>query len=309
MADFDDPKEGKNVHWSPAMDRCLIETLLQQVQEGNRCPNGFKPAAYTAAVNALNQQFSSRLMRQHIINRLKTLKTTHRKVIELIGRSGIGWNDQAKMLDVSEEQWKDFILRNPDMDKRLNKKRFELFDEMCEVFGSDHATGEWARSRRRSRGTSEERVLVDDLNSPPNTDLFGEGDYMMEDVPSNGRGSQPTLNHTGNSQSNNGGASSTSTSSDRPTNEKKRKRVGSVFVQEIRNMGQDVREMAQALKCAALAFQQTAANTVVDPSVVLASIQQVEGLSKEEITMAFDYLSENEKKAKAFLALPPRMRL
>ncbi|XP_042476666.1 L10-interacting MYB domain-containing protein-like isoform X1 [Macadamia integrifolia] len=423
MDESDELKDRKNMHWSPAMDRCMIETLLQQVQEGKKCPNGFKPTAYAAAVNALNQQFSSRLSRQHIINRLKTMKNTHRKVLELIGRSGIGWNDQTKMLDVSEEHWKEFILKNPDMDKKLNKKRFELFDKMCEVFGGDHATGEWARSRKRSRGSSEERVPMDNLRGSseervpvdslrgsseervPVDNLTGSSEERVpvdslrgsfeervpvdnlrgsseervpvdslrgcseervpldnlrgsseervpvdslrgsseeripvdnlrgsseervpvdnlnspsdteEDTQGIGRGSKLALSSMTTSQPKNVGVSSRAASSDQQTNEKKRKRVGRVYAKEIKNLGKNVGRMAQAFERAALSFERTAAsvertaNSVVDPSVVLASVQEVEGLSEEEIIVAYDCLCENERKAKAFLALPPRMRL
>lgn len=61
MEQFEDPSQNtndqkkKNTMWTQEMDKCLIEALVLQCNEGNKIDKGFKEVAYTAAANILNK--------------------------------------------------------------------------------------------------------------------------------------------------------------------------------------------------------------------------------------------------------------
>ena len=78
--------KGRNVVWSIAMDKCLIEALAAQAKRGNKIDKCFNENAYTAACVAVNTCFSLNLNNQKVINRLKTIKKRYR-VISIITKS------------------------------------------------------------------------------------------------------------------------------------------------------------------------------------------------------------------------------
>ncbi|TQD98803.1 hypothetical protein C1H46_015618 [Malus baccata] len=65
---------GRNVVWSLAMDKCLIDCLAIQARHGNKIDKSFNEHAYTAACIAVNSRFNLNLNNQKVINRLKTIK-------------------------------------------------------------------------------------------------------------------------------------------------------------------------------------------------------------------------------------------
>ncbi|KAE8709765.1 Ubiquitin-conjugating enzyme/RWD-like protein [Hibiscus syriacus] len=67
----------RNIVWSIAMDKCLIEALAIQARNGNKIDKCFNENAYTAACTAVNSHFNFNLSNQKVVNHLKTIKKRH----------------------------------------------------------------------------------------------------------------------------------------------------------------------------------------------------------------------------------------
>lgn len=102
--------KGRNVVWSVAMDKCLIEALAVQARNGNKIDRCFNENAYTAACIAVNSRFNLNLNNQKVINRLKTIKKRYKVIKDMLCRDGFRWNPTSKMIDCdSEDLWKRYV--------------------------------------------------------------------------------------------------------------------------------------------------------------------------------------------------------
>jgi len=102
--------KGRNVVWSVAMDKCLIETLAAQAKGGNKIDKCFNENAYTAACVAVNTRFNLSLNNQKVINRLKTIKKRYRVIKDILSQEGFWWNPSKKMIEFDNaELWKKYI--------------------------------------------------------------------------------------------------------------------------------------------------------------------------------------------------------
>lgn len=115
MEQFEDPSQNtndqkkKNTMWTQEMDKCLIEALVLQCNEGNKIDKGFKEVAYTAAANILNATFNLRLNKDNVINRMKTIKRDYRVIETMLGQSGFAFNYTTKKVECSDTVWETYV--------------------------------------------------------------------------------------------------------------------------------------------------------------------------------------------------------
>lgn len=102
--------KGRNVVWSIAMDKCLIEALAVQARNGNKIDKCFNENAYTAACIAVNSRFNLNLNNQKVINRLKTIKKRYKAMKDMLSQEGFKWNPNTKMIECdSDDLWKRYV--------------------------------------------------------------------------------------------------------------------------------------------------------------------------------------------------------
>ncbi|KAF8404708.1 hypothetical protein HHK36_009596 [Tetracentron sinense] len=133
----DNTRTRKNTIWSPEMDKCLVESLVIQANEGLKIDKGFKEHAYTVTRNIINCRFVLDLANHHIINRMKTIRKKYRVIKDMLSASGFAWNEISKTIECDDDA-------HPDA-KGMRGKPIEMLDELSIVCGVDQATGQWAR--------------------------------------------------------------------------------------------------------------------------------------------------------------------
>ncbi|TKY46642.1 L10-interacting MYB domain-containing protein [Spatholobus suberectus] len=127
---------GRQMRWTSDMDSCLSAILVQQIKKGNRSKFDFKlkPAAFEAAVLAINEKFQLYLTKEHVKNRLKTWKKQYDILKELMDQSSFEWDEKRKMVIANDSVWNEYIKKNPDA--RLLKGRvIRNYDELCIIIG------------------------------------------------------------------------------------------------------------------------------------------------------------------------------
>ncbi|XP_077251927.1 uncharacterized protein LOC143891177 [Tasmannia lanceolata] len=100
------------------MDGALSAALKNQIAEGQKTGAGFKECAYFAVVQELVTVLNMTLMKEHVKNRLKTLKTTYRTLNSIINLSGFGWDETICKLSLHLEH------------QRFFSKRYPLYEDM-----------------------------------------------------------------------------------------------------------------------------------------------------------------------------------
>ncbi|CAN1247225.1 hypothetical protein LINGRAPRIM_LOCUS3404 [Linum grandiflorum] len=104
-------KGNKNLTWTPAMDNCLIDIMLEMVKN-NQYQNGtFRPGTYKEMERQLNLLEPKCGVRvdPNIQSRLKTLKKKFNGVKELRSLSGAGWNDALKQVEIDPVIYNEYI--------------------------------------------------------------------------------------------------------------------------------------------------------------------------------------------------------
>ncbi|CBI40648.3 unnamed protein product, partial [Vitis vinifera] len=131
--------KGRNVVWSMAMDKCLIEALVIQAKNGNKIDKCFNENAYTAACIAVNSRFNLNLNNQKVVNRLKTIKKRYKIMRDMLTQNGFTWNPNTKMIECdNDDLWKRYIAAHPDA-RGFRGKQIDMYDELKIVCGNYQA--------------------------------------------------------------------------------------------------------------------------------------------------------------------------
>lgn len=113
------PSDGKtsrkksNTVWNAEMDNCLLLRLQHQIYRGLKIGNGFKDAVYNVVAAEVSSKFNITVSKDNVMNHLKTLKREYRLVYGLQQKSGFGWNQEAKRLDVCDDLWSPYVEVSP----------------------------------------------------------------------------------------------------------------------------------------------------------------------------------------------------
>lgn len=279
--------KGRNVVWSIAMDKCLIEALAAQAKRGNKIDKCFNENAYTAACVAVNTCFSLNLNNQKVINRLKTIKKRYRVIKDILSQDGFWWNPNTKMIECdSDELWKNYVAAHPNA-RGLRGKQIEMYDELKIVCGNYQAPSHWAK---RKSGTH----LMDMKNfedeaasfvSPSSEDMSetdGTESYTgipeFDQIP-DGFQEPPVA---------------------QPVRQlPKRPRNSDALQEALMTVASSIRRLADAMEQSKCSF---------DASELLHAVMEIDGLEEGKQMYAFEYLNADPVKARAFLTYNARMR-
>ncbi|KAL5568420.1 hypothetical protein UlMin_024995 [Ulmus minor] len=110
--------KGRNVVWSIAMEKCLIEALAIQARNGNKIDKCFNENAYSATCIAMNSRFNLNLNNQKVIMK------------DMLSQDGFEWNPNTKMVECdSDDLWKRYISAHPNA-RQFRGKQIEMYDEL-----------------------------------------------------------------------------------------------------------------------------------------------------------------------------------
>ncbi|KAK9283191.1 hypothetical protein L1049_011427 [Liquidambar formosana] len=279
--------KGRNVVWSVAMDKCLIEALVIQAKNGNKIDKCFNENAYTAACIAVNSRFNLNLNNQKVVNRLKTIKKRYKIMRDMLSQDGFTWNPNTKMIECdNDDLWKRYIAAHPDA-RGFRGKQIEMYDELKIVCGNYQAPSRWARMADGShpseiRNYEEDSASFlspssEDLSETEDTESFtGQAEYtQMPD------GSQdPPLVQ--------------------PLRQLPKRPRSSEAVQDaMLTVATSIRRLADALE---------RSKSTIDAHELLQAVMEIDGLEEAKQMYAFEYLNADPIKARAFMTYNARMR-
>ncbi|XP_075524049.1 uncharacterized protein LOC142556476 [Primulina tabacum] len=100
--------------------------------------------------------FQKQIYVEFLISTQKSMygKKNHGSLVTMLTRSGIGWNDTDKMIDVKDVDWNECVMADPNA-RLMRHKSWPFYYDWCEIFGKNRATSGHAQ------GFSD---MVEDLN-------------------------------------------------------------------------------------------------------------------------------------------------
>uniref|UniRef100_A0A2P2QQ67 Myb/SANT-like domain-containing protein n=1 Tax=Rhizophora mucronata TaxID=61149 RepID=A0A2P2QQ67_RHIMU len=275
--------KGRNVVWSIAMDKCLIEALAIQARNGNKIDKCFNENAYTAACIAVNSRFNLNLNNQKVVNRLKTIKKRYKVIKDMLSHDGFRWNPNTKMIMCDDENlWKRYIAAHPDA-RGIRGKQIEMYDELKIVCGNYQAPSRWAKMKdgnHLTRNFEEDSASFLSPSSEDASETDGTESYTgsPEDM-QDGSQDPPLI---------------------QPLRQLPKRARGSDALQDaMLALASSVRRLADAME---------QSKNSINASELLQAVMEIDGLEEAKQMYAFEYLNADPIKARAFLTYNARMR-
>ena len=99
--------------WTKEEEEALLNILDDVVTRGQRCDTGsFKSGTMTMTERALTEMCSNSGLKinPHIESKLKKWKKQYGIIYDMLNKSGFGWNDSLKCVEVdSNDRWKSYV--------------------------------------------------------------------------------------------------------------------------------------------------------------------------------------------------------
>ncbi|XP_073152797.1 uncharacterized protein [Henckelia pumila] len=277
--------KGRRV-WTSGEEEVLIQSLKEAITGGWKSENGFRCGYLNFLEKRLMTIFPGTDLRgcPHINSKIHVWKKTHGTLATLLSRSGIGWNETKKMIESTDEAWEGFVKTDPNV-RTWRYKSWPYFADWCEIFGYDRANGQ--------RLSSFTAAVQQVLNVPE--DVIAEMNVGFEHL----------LNEMeGGSESNSvANPPSFTTSTSKKATSKKRKHPiegEELFVDAIKEFTVVTKE---AIADLGKRLSQDYEISMPVSKDVLAVLQTIPGLTREEKQIAAEILVENPKKLALFFSL------
>ena len=105
-------KSRSYVTWNREMDTLFAQVLHDQAALGNKSEGEWKPQAYQAVVDILNEKLGLNLVIGNVRNRMKAWKRYYSVIINILIRIKFKWNDEKKMVVITVDdlvKWNEYI--------------------------------------------------------------------------------------------------------------------------------------------------------------------------------------------------------
>ncbi|XP_075073824.1 uncharacterized protein LOC107824901 [Nicotiana tabacum] len=284
---------GKNVVWSPAMDKCLIEALAIQARNGNKVDKCFNENAYNAACVAVNTHFSLSLNNQKVINRLKTIKKRYNIISNILSQEGFSWNPNTDTIDCEDDDlWKKYVAAHPDA-RAFRGKQIAMYEEMKIVCGNYQAPTRWSRMSANVNGNP---VIECKYEQESGSYLSASSEHMNDSDGTETQSSAKEPVYTEMAANN----------EDEDEPEAQTERQAAERTRSSETLQDAMLAIASSIRHLADTIEQS--KYTIDTPALLQAVMEIEGLEEAKQMYAFESLNEDPVKARAFMAYNRRLR-
>ncbi|XP_015570640.2 uncharacterized protein LOC8285537 isoform X2 [Ricinus communis] len=151
--DLDDDIQGLNIvsvgptstehvkkDWTPEMDRCFIELMLDQLKKGNKRDMAFSKQAWKHMLTLFNEKFCSQYGLSLLKRRYKKLFKYYSDIRSLRERSGFSWDERQQMIIADDAVWEKYIKAHPDA-HLYRKKTLLNYRDLSLIYGNQFING------------------------------------------------------------------------------------------------------------------------------------------------------------------------
>ncbi|OVA18483.1 Myb/SANT-like domain [Macleaya cordata] len=128
--------------WTPPMDRCFIDIMLEQVHDGNKIHNSFRKKAWVEMVASFNEKSGLQLDKEVLRNRSKKLRMQYSAVKVLLDHDGFHWDDTRKMVTADSDVWDNYLKAHPEA-QTFKTKTIPNYNDLCVIYGNETVNGRY----------------------------------------------------------------------------------------------------------------------------------------------------------------------
>lgn len=99
-------------HWTPAMNRHLIDLLLNQALGGNKIGHAFVPEAWNQIVAMFNVKFGCHYDEEAFKSQARHLRRQYNNIKILLEQNGFSWDDKREKVIAADHVWDAYIKVN-----------------------------------------------------------------------------------------------------------------------------------------------------------------------------------------------------
>ena len=95
--------------WTPLMDRCFIDLMLEHVQKGSMVDDKFNKQAWSDMTARFNVEFGSYHDKDLLKSRFKHWRKQFNGMRALFEQNGFAWDERRQMVTAPDELWDSYI--------------------------------------------------------------------------------------------------------------------------------------------------------------------------------------------------------
>ncbi|KAL6570068.1 hypothetical protein OROMI_014582 [Orobanche minor] len=173
--------------WSKKEEIICIGVVKELIKGGWRSGNGWRGGFYGAVKDEMKSIMPEcTLVEVHVNSKLTVWKREWIMVADVANLSGFSWDHASSMiLPESKELWDSLIKSGKEVDK-IRGNAFPYYEDWCEIFGKDRATGEKAcdfamNEKRESVKRSADKMEGEKISRSKGKDkIYGYDTYFTD---------------------------------------------------------------------------------------------------------------------------------
>lgn len=119
--------------WTPQLDRCLIDLMLEQVQKGNMIDSAFNQQAWDNMLKSFSETLGLQCDKTFLEDRNLWFKNQYDGVSKILSCSGFAWDETRHKVIADNDVWEAYIKERPDAVSYRNTC-LSSFSDLCKIF-------------------------------------------------------------------------------------------------------------------------------------------------------------------------------
>ncbi|XVE62974.1 hypothetical protein DITRI_Ditri06bG0162500 [Diplodiscus trichospermus] len=142
-----DRGEMLSTHWTPKMNRYLIDLFLKQALGGNKIGTMFMPESWTEIVAMFNVKFGCHYDEDALKSQARHLRRQYNNINILLEQNGFSWDDTREMVIAEDYIWDAYLKAHPNIQSYRNKSVPD-YHKLCVIFGRESSNGRCGMAQR-----------------------------------------------------------------------------------------------------------------------------------------------------------------
>jgi len=100
---------GSTIEWTESMERCFVDFMVEQVNNGNRIENLFNEEAWMHVAQTFNTRWGLQSDKKVLMEQYLCLMKKHDDICNILSHSEFAWNETLQTIIAKDDVWDAYI--------------------------------------------------------------------------------------------------------------------------------------------------------------------------------------------------------